>query len=155
MLAFLFIATCVTAQNYVLPEGEFMDTVLLHESSCRDGNYYYYQLKARYPKSSSTLLKEVQQFMKTKNRTYTGSGYITFRCRIGCNGKEWPPVQVLQTDVFYQPVHFEKELVNELFTYFQTLDNWKKAVSKTGEAISYNTYMSFKIRDGKVTDIIP
>jgi hypothetical protein len=65
------------------------------------------------------------------------------------------PKQVLQTDEKYSNYHFEKKLVNELFTFLKTLDKWKIAKSKEGYTYSYKAFVTFKIKNGKVINIIP
>jgi hypothetical protein len=51
------------AQNYVLPEGEFMDTVANRDTACKDVHAYFYQVGGIYPESSSTLLEKTRTFL--------------------------------------------------------------------------------------------
>jgi hypothetical protein len=145
----------VHAQNFVLPEGEFMDTTHTHESQCPDLNVYYYSVGGKYPVSSATLLKQVQDFMGPLEKTYTGSGYITFRFRVNCKGSVDTRVQVLQTNENYESYHFDKGLVNTLYSFIKTLNQWKIAKNQDNTSFSYITILSFKIKNGKVIRIIP
>ena len=63
--------------------------------------------------------------------------------------------QVLQTDEAYKPKHFQKQFVEQLFTFFKTMKNWKIAKTKTGEPFNYFAFLTFKIQNGKVINIIP
>jgi hypothetical protein len=142
------------AQNIILPDGEYMDTTSNHDTKCKDYNNYYYSVGGKYPKSSSTVLKDVQLFLVKKNNIYPGSGYITFRFKIDCEGKQMQKVQVLQTNEKYLKHQFDKKLVDELFVFLRTLSQWKIATME-GKAYLYRAFITFKIKNGKVINIIP
>jgi len=152
---FILFSCKAFGQNIILPDGEFMDTTSNHDKACKDYNWYYYQVGGKYPQSSTTLLKEAQQFLLKKNESYSDSGYITFRFKINCEGKMVQKVQVLQTDEKYSSYHFDKNLVNELYTFIKTLDRWKTVKTKEGEPLLYKAFITFKIKNGKVVNIIP
>lgn len=156
LLFFLISFVPAKAQNIILPEGEFMDTTQNINPQCGDyfGNYYY-GFNAKYPKSSATLLHEVQAFLQEKSNKYEGSGYITFRFMIDCEGKMLQKVQVLQTDEHYLDYHFDKGFVNQLFGFCKSLNQWKKVSYESGEPANYMAFISFKIKNGKVINIIP
>jgi len=61
---------------------------------------------------------------------------------------------VLQTDANYAAFHFRPELVSELYAFLKTLKDWRTA-NYSGHAISYFTYLTFKITDGKIVAVIP
>jgi hypothetical protein len=143
------------AQDFVLPDGEYMDTTFAPNEKCKNNTQYFYSVGGKYPQNSSTLLKEVQTFLQQKNKNYSNSGYITFRFIIDCGGKRSPKTEVLQTDEYYISNHFDKELVNELFAFLKTMDKWKIAASKEGAIFSYKAFLTFKIKNGKVINIIP
>jgi hypothetical protein len=48
-----------------------------------------------------------------------------------------------------------KNLVNELFAFLQTLNKWSIMKSKDGQTFSYKAFVTFKIKNGKVINIIP
>jgi hypothetical protein len=145
----------LSGQNIILPDGEYMDTTSVKDTGCLDRNIYYYQVGGKYPESSSSLLKKAVVHLKNKNEVYSGSGYITFRFRIDCEGKIMKNAQVLQTDEKYVGSHFEKKLVNELWDFTRQLNKWKIAKSPKGSTYSYTTFITFKIKDGKINNIIP
>jgi hypothetical protein len=74
---------------------------------------------------------------------------------IDCEGKPLPKTRLLQTDEKYVTCHFEKKLVDDLFAFFKTLDKWKIVKSKEGVSYSYKAFLTFKIKNGKVINIIP
>ena len=154
---FLLFASHTYSQNFVLPDGEYMDTTTNDNATCKDYSVYYYQGHGRgkYPEASTTILKEVQSFLKIKDNSFKGSGYITFQFMIDCNGKKMKKTRVLQTDEEYNNYHFEKEFVEELYTFLNTMDKWKIFKINSGEILSYHAFITFKIKNGKAVNIIP
>lgn len=132
-----------------------MDTTANIDTACKDWNLYYYQIKGKYPQASSTILKEVQQFLQHERVKYKGSGYITFRFKIDCAGNRMQKTQVMQTNDKYQSCHFDKAFVNELYLFLNRLNHWKIAKDPKGNLYSYTAFISYKITDGKVVTVIP
>jgi hypothetical protein len=155
LISFFFFTNAVFGQNYILPQGEFMDTTSVKDTICKDYDIFYYSVGGKYLKNSYTLLNEVQTFLQQQNKTFDGSGYITFRFKIDCTGNKMKKTQVLQTNEKYAAYHFNKELVNELYLFTNTLDKWKIAKNKEGKTFPYNAFISFKIKNGKVITVIP
>ncbi|MEO6837719.1 MAG: hypothetical protein ABI261_09015 [Ginsengibacter sp.] len=156
IICFLLLASKSYAQKFVLPDGEYMDTTTNADASCKDYNVYFYQGNGRgkYPESSSSILKETQSFLKRKNNSYKGSGYVTFQFMINCSGKKMNKTRVLQTDEKYNNYHFDKGLVQELYSFLNTMDKWKVFKIKSGEILSYHAFITLKIKNGKVINII-
>ncbi len=154
---FLLLGSHAYGQNFTLPDGEYTDTTTTDDALCKDYNVYFYQGNGRgkYPESSSTTLNEVQSFLKRKNSSYTGSGYITFQFMIDCSGKKMNKTRVLQTDEKYRNYHFDKALVEELYSFLNTMDKWEIFKNKAGQTFPYKAFISFKIKNGKAVNIIP
>jgi len=152
---FLLLTNQTSAQNFVLPDGEYMDTTFTQNKKCSGAYAYFYSVGGKYPENSTSLLKKVQTFLRQKNETYVNSGYITFRFMIDCEGKLLPKTEVLQTDEKYAAFHFEKKLVDELYSFLKTLDKWVMYRSTEGTTYSYKAFLTFKIKNGKVINIIP
>jgi hypothetical protein len=152
---FLIITNQTFAQNFVLPDGEYMDTTSTQNEKCPKQYAYFYSVGGKYPENSTSLLKKVQTFLQQQNENYVNSGYITFRFMIDCEGKRIAKTQLLQTDENYAAFHFEKKLVDELYSFLKTLDKWVSAKSTDGNTYSYKAFLTFKIKNGKVINIIP
>jgi len=152
---FLLITSYSYGQNFVLPDGEYMDTTVNDNSACKDYNVYFYQVNGKYPESSSTILNKVHAYLKTKNNAYSGSGYITFQFMIDCAGRKMKKTRVLQTDEKYINYHFDKQFVDELYGFLNTLDKWRIDKNKSAKSFSYHAFITFKIKNGKVIRIIP
>ncbi len=156
ILSFLLSCLSGLGQNFILPDGEYMDTVSTTAAECRDHRvYYYYQVGGKYPENSSSMLKEAWAFLKNEKEVYPGSGYISFHFRVDCQGRVERKINVTQTDDKYADYHFDKRLVDILFAFFKTLNKWKIASNIDSVPVSYIAFISFKIKDGKVINIIP
>lgn len=133
-----------------------MDTTLSTITSpYQDKNVLYYQIGAKYPESSLSILKNAQAFTSNYHN-FSGNGYITFRFIIDCKGKIAPRIQVLQTDENYKKYYFEKDFVNLLYAFLKTMDKWKIArINNRDVPLAYHAFITFKIQDGKVVNIIP
>ena len=153
---FLLIAFCSKGQIIRTAQGEFIDTTTNRSAECgNDISNYYYSLGTKYPKSSSSLLREVQSLEKESKSMSSGDGYITFRFTVDCKGKRSTRVEVLQTDGKYQRIHFDEDYVRFLYNYISTLNEWKVAKSAKDVIYNYHAFITFKIKNGKVDQVIP
>jgi len=115
----------------------------------------YYQIGAKYPESSLSILKHAQAFTSNYN-AFSGSGYITFRFIVDCTGKILTRIQVLQTDENYKKYYFEKGFVNLLYAFLKKMDKWEIARINDREVpLAYHAFITFKIQNGKIVNIIP
>ena len=63
VLLLCFYSLCF-AQNYRLPDGDYMDTTISSiVFPCQEKNVYYYQIGGKYPESSSMILKKAKNFL--------------------------------------------------------------------------------------------
>jgi hypothetical protein len=153
----LFYLPYLPAQAQYLPfhGGEYLDTTTTRNPACAKAmTLPYFAVDGKYPRSSATLVQEATAFLLRGNRKFSGSGYVTFRFVIDCAGFRQPITQVLQTDASYAATHFRPELVNELYAFLKTLKGWRVA-TYSGYAVSYFTYLTFKITGGKIVAVIP
>ena len=144
-----------SAQRVVLPGGEYMDTASARSPACARASWArYYNVRVKYPRSSYTLAREAQAFLRQQKQVYAGSGYVTFRFVVDCAGQRQPRVQVMQTTAQYQPTHFDKALVEALYAYFQTLTEWPAGAMQNAP-VNYLAYLTFKLKDGNVVAVVP
>lgn len=138
-------------------DGEIIDSTITKNISLYKDYYpYYYQFDAKYPESSSTLLSNCQSFLRHKHLKLKGNGYITFNFMIDNDGKI-NFTKFTQIDENYKPTKFNKKAILKIYDFVKSLDNWKKIRYQGNEElpISYITFMSFKIENAKITNIIP
>ena len=151
----LIVSINAQAQYLTFHEGEYLDTTTTRNPACAKAmTLPYFAVDGKYPRSSATLVQEATVFLQHGNRKFSGSGYVTFRFVVDCAGFRQPMTQVLQTDAKYVGIHFRPELVSELYAFLKTLKDWRVA-TYSGHAVSYFTYLTFKITDGKVVAVIP
>ena len=149
-------ATLPTRAQYLkFHDGEYLDTTTTRNPACaKTMTLPYFAVDGKYPRSSATLVREATAFLQRGSRKFSGSGYVTFRFLVDCAGFRQPMTQVLQTDASYAAIHFRPELVSELYAFLKTLKDWRVA-TYSSHAVSYFTYLTFKITDGKVVAVIP
>jgi hypothetical protein len=155
IIACIFLTSQTFGQNIILEKAEFIDTAAGPTSKCGDDTWYYYQIGGKYPENSTSVLKELLLFQQDKTQMESGSGNISFRFTVNCEGQVMRRVQVLQTNEKYLPCHFQKPFVDQLFLFFQTLKKWRILKEQNGEPLNYFAFITFKIKNGKVINIIP
>ena len=156
-LSLLLLAATLNAQAQYLPlhGDEYLDTTTTRNPACaKTMTLPYFAVDGKYPRSSATLVREATAFLQRGNQRFSGSGYITFRFVVDCAGFRQPMTQVLQTDANYTAFHFRPEFVRDLYAFLKTLKDWRTA-TYSGHAVSYFTYLTFKIANGKVVAVIP
>ncbi len=156
MFVFMLIPFISSAQNFTLPQGEYMDSTRVIHSDCSPPyGIYYFEVKAKYPVGSETLRNDVVYYMTTKSTSTKLSGYITFKFFIDCKGT-MSRVRVMQTDENYNVIRFAKNYVNDLYEFVKTLNKWP--VNQEIEDIkhvNYIAFITFKIEDGQIVNVIP
>lgn len=80
-------------------------------------------------------------------------GHITVRFLVNCEGKSGL-FRVQQMNQEYKETDVDKELANQLLTFTKNLNGWipKKLNGKT---VDYYQYLTYKIENGKVSEILP
>ncbi len=116
---------------------------------------HFYSVDGKYPTGSATVLKEVKAFIARQKVDPAGTGYITYRFIIDTTGHMGNKVKVMQTNDEYKAQSFDKSLIETLGAFIQTLDKWKIGRYRSGEALEYIAFMTFKMKNGKVINIIP
>lgn len=154
---FLFILFLLTrqvqAQNEPSLNGEFLDsTISAALYPFRNTLPEFYAFSAKYPQSSATTLKNVKLFLDNKQVSIVGSGYLTFKFIIASDGK-MSYVRALQIDEKYKPKIFDRNVVLAFYEFLKTLNKWKTDLR--GTRINYSAFMSFKIQNGEVINVIP
>ncbi|MBB4807045.1 hypothetical protein HNP38_002349 [Chryseobacterium defluvii] len=81
------------------------------------------------------------------------NGYITVRFLVNCEAKTGL-FRVKQINNDYQETVLDNELKNKLLTFTKSLDGWIPKEIK-GKKIDYYQYLTYKIVDGKVSEILP
>ena len=92
----------------------------------------------------------------SKYKPVTGkneNGLIRIRFVVNCEGKAGR-YRVLQSDEKYQEKEFDKEIVSQLLNITREIEKWE-VLERDEFAIDYYMYLIFKIKDGRIIDILP
>ena len=99
---------------------------------------------------------ELKRFFQKNFRAQKGSkesGYVTVRFIVNCEGKTGM-FRIMQIGRDFQVKHFSKNLVSQLSGLVAQLDGWIVG-EQDGKTFDYYQYLTFKIEDGTITEILP
>lgn len=82
------------------------------------------------------------------------NGYLTFRFLVSCKGK-MSRFEIQQTDLKFDDSIFDPQLVSLLFKSCQKLENWIPGKDRENQLADTRKFLTFKIVDGKIIDILP
>ncbi|MCT4697666.1 hypothetical protein [Tenacibaculum haliotis] len=121
---------------------------------CNDGSIYHTyssaSLKA-YKGSKKQFRDAVNTQFNTNN--YTESGYLNYRFLVNCEGNPgW--FEIIEMDLDLKEKSLDSKMVNELLTFTSKPKNWN-VISYDDKPQNYYMYISYRIENGKVTQIIP
>ncbi len=87
------------------------------------------------------------------NDGYTDSGYLNFRFLVTCLGKPgW--FETIQVDTNYKPTQFNPEMVSQLLELTALPEHWN-SLNHQEEPLDYYMYVSYKIENGTIAEILP
>ena len=84
----------------------------------------------------------------------TESGFLSIRFLVNCQGVAGRYRVYSQVDEHLNPKQFSTALSEELMRLTKALDGWLVA-SYEGEPWDYYQYLTFKLEEGKITEITP
>ena len=118
--------------------------------------YYYFAFDAKYEVASETLVAAANQRLgKPKIKT---NGFVTICFVVNCKGEKGN-FEVLQIDDKYQAANFDKTLTDQLLEYTKPLTIWQLGYLQDDKVketpFDYYGFITFKLNDGKITEIIP
>ncbi|WP_109301607.1 hypothetical protein [Aquimarina sp. AU474] len=87
------------------------------------------------------------------NSQFTDSGYLNFRFIINCKG-EPGRFEVIQMDLNLEETKLHKKLVDQFFELTAQSRHWNIFTYKE-EARDYYMYVSYKIENGEISEILP
>lgn len=114
--------------------------------------YYNFGKWLMYKGEKPAIMAHFKNGFRAKKKS-TGSGYVTIRFLVNCEGKTGR-FRVQGMDEKYQSTTFSKDLTSQLLRLTKALDGWMPA-EQDGKPYDYYQYLSFKIKNGQLTDILP
>ncbi len=112
---------------------------------------YYNPERATYSEGKNGLRKFV--LSNYVNKGYSDSGYLNFRFIINCKGEAGRYV-FHENDLELNPKPFNKDLVKQLLKITTQLKKWNPNYVQEEFRDSY-MYISYRIENGEITEIIP
>lgn len=113
--------------------------------------YYNFGDGFDYDGEKMTIIEELEK-LNLKDSD-SKSGYITIRFIVNCEGKSgW--FRLAEMDSNYQVIKFDSKFSASLLDFTKNLKGWKTKVAKE-KNVDYYQYLTFKIKDGKVSEILP
>ncbi|AUC82651.1 hypothetical protein [Lacinutrix sp. Bg11-31] len=96
-----------------------------------------------------------QLFSQFNTNNYNDSGYLNFRFLVNCEGNAgWFEIIEMNLDLEETPLN--KDLVDELLTFTSNSKHWNiLKYPKNNKPYNYYNYISYRIENGKITQIIP
>ena len=120
---------------------------------CHQGwifNYYNPQ-EATYSEGKNNLRKFILD--NYDNKSYSDSGYLNIHFVINCKGKTGR-YKVYENDLNLEPYSFNSDLKHQLLELTRRLKTWNPNVLK-GDAVDSYMYISYKIKNGEIIEILP
>ena len=139
-----------TDAHYIDPEN----SLLSEGFEVCDENFilqYYNPERATYSQGKNGLRSFILSNYKNKN--YTDSGYLNIRFVINCKGEAGRYV-IHENDLNLVPKTFTKDLKDQLFELTTHLKKWNPNFTHDMYRDSY-MYISYRIENGNITEIIP
>ncbi len=85
--------------------------------------------------------------------SYNDSGYLNFRFLVNCEGNAgW--FEIIEMDLDLKETPLNDSMVDDLFKFTSNSKHWD-IISYNETARNYYMYISYRIENGKVTEIIP
>lgn len=112
---------------------------------------YYNPERATYSEGKNGLRSFILSNYINKN--YNDSGYLNFRFIINCKGEAGCYV-IHENDLNLKPKKFSNDLKNQLFHLTTQLKKWNPNYYNNEYRDSY-MYISYRIENGEITEIIP
>ncbi|MBT8245302.1 MAG: hypothetical protein HKP48_08410 [Winogradskyella sp.] len=112
---------------------------------------YYNTQELPYPNGKNNFRKYI--ISSFENRNYSDSGYLNIRFIINCEGETGRFI-IQSNDLDLNPKPFNTDLKNQLFKLTSEATSWKSTVIREKNRDAY-MYVSYRIENGEITEIIP
>lgn len=104
-----------------------------------------------YKISKNTFRKNI---LKTyQNNGYPDSGYLNFRFLVNCKGEAgW--FEIIEMNLDLEETELEQNMVDQLFSITSNSNHWN-ALDYKGSPLNYYMYISYRIENGEIVEILP
>lgn len=116
-------------------------------------DYYNGQDKRAQYVGGKKAIWELTNKHLDKSKLFKESGYLTLRFIVNCKGEAgWFTME--EADLDFQPKRFPAETIQHFFEILYQHPNWKPCIIRE-EARDAYTYITFKLKDGEIIEILP
>ena len=116
------------------------------------GFQYYNDSKGyQYNGEKIAIIQALDHLKLSSSQQINGS--VTIRFLVNCEGKTGL-FRVQQMDENYTEAHFDKEFVEKILDFTKSLNGWLPKEYQ-GHKIDYYQYLTYKIENGKIAEILP
>ena len=168
-IAFLLIALFVFGYFYIQNKSPInkekfphhigyinMEKALLNDvyELCGNGNIY----KTHHGAPDDAFEVSKKRFRETilseyKNENYADSGYLNFRFLVNCEGNAgW--FEIVEMNLDLVETDLNDQMVNQLFKLTSNTKHWKILMLKEVPR-NYYMYISYRIENGEIIEILP
>ena len=113
----------------------------------------YYRVFPRYGEGLKTIRDQLRPALETLPGIPGENGYLTVRFIVNCEGAAGR-YRILEVDPGYRPKSFPAPLRDFLLGQTRELQGWTPG-RQEGEPSDSYYMLTFKIRDGRVVDLLP
>lgn len=114
--------------------------------------YYNFGGSARFKGEKPAIERYFRERYKAEENQQE-NGYFTVRFLVNCEGKSsWFRTEAM--DLEYQPKQFHSAISNQLLQLTKALEGWTVAEYE-GQTYDYYQYLTFKIENGQLSEILP
>jgi hypothetical protein len=126
--------------------------------ACNEKKVYQYYVRYSSDKApgyqgEKPALEKLFEDNYSYPKTAGQSGYITIRFLVNCHG-ETGRFRVEEMDRDYKAFQFDSKISEKLLEITKSLDGWIPR-KKEEQNLDYYQYLTFKIRDGQLIQILP
>ncbi len=116
-------------------------------------DYYNFEENMIYEGGKKEIRNTVNQYFD-KNKIHSESGYLTFRFVINCEG-EMGRIITEESDLDFQAKKFHTNTKQHFLEITQQLSHWKKMANRRAIPSDYYTYITYKLENGELIEILP
>ncbi|MEO1258524.1 MAG: hypothetical protein AAFZ15_06995 [Bacteroidota bacterium] len=115
-------------------------------------DYYNDSKSTRYPGGKKALWESILPQID-KSKMHLESGYLTFRFVINCQGDAGRYI-IEETALDFSKKQFNPETVGHLYNIVKNLKGWQPPFIRKEYQDTYN-YLTFKLKDGEIVELLP
>lgn len=122
---------------------------------CNENQIYQYFNDSNGFQYKGEKIAIEEEFQKKYNsgNVKKENAWVRIRFVVNCNG-ESDRFRIVAANYNYEPIEIDKNLMAQLLNITKSLNGWIPKFVK-GKKIDYYQYLTFKIKDGKIDEILP